>query len=114
MTAEPAARSVPALSRERQLAMYRRALGTLPGGTDSNFRAWGEDTVYLDRGKGGVLHSPSAYFSKHPAIQLTDDEAYQRVEEFIRGERKRHETASAVSGTSTATSSSTSAWATGP
>src|SRR6476469_2836834 len=53
MTAEPAARSVPALSRERQLAMYRRALGTLPGGTDSNFRAWGEDTVYVDRGKGG-------------------------------------------------------------
>ncbi len=41
----------------------------------------------LDRGKGGVLHSASAYFSKHPAIQLTDDEAYQRVEEFIRGER---------------------------
>ena len=41
----------------------------------------------LDRGKGGVLHSASAYFSKHPAIQLTDDEAYQHVEEFIRGER---------------------------
>src|ERR1700741_2805797 len=40
----------------------------------------------LDRGKGGVLHSASAYFSKHPAIQLTDDEAYQQVEEFIRGE----------------------------
>src|SRR6476469_8578859 len=53
MTAEPAARSVPALSRARQLAMYRRALGTLPGGTDSNFRAWGDDTVYVDRGKGG-------------------------------------------------------------
>ena len=53
MTAEPAARSVPTLSRARQLAMYRRALGTLPGGTDSNFRAWGEDTVYVDRGKGG-------------------------------------------------------------
>ena len=42
----------------------------------------------LDRGKGGVLHSASAYFSKHPAIQLTDDEAYQHVEEFIRGERE--------------------------
>jgi myo-inositol-1-phosphate synthase len=41
----------------------------------------------LDRGKGGVLHSASAYFSKHPAIQLTDDEAYQHVEEFIRGDR---------------------------
>ena len=53
MTAEPAARSVPALSRARQLAMYRRALGTLPGGTDSNFRAWGDDTIYVDRGKGG-------------------------------------------------------------
>ena len=53
MTAEPAARTVPALNRERQLAMYRRALGTLPGGTDSNFRAWGEDTIYVDRGKGG-------------------------------------------------------------
>ena len=32
----------------------------------------------LDRGKGGVLHSASAYFSKHPAIQMTDDEAYQQ------------------------------------
>src|SRR4029079_18606525 len=53
MTAEPAARSVPALSRARQQAMYRRALGTLPGGTDSNFRAWGDDTIYVDRGKGG-------------------------------------------------------------
>ena len=53
MTAEPAARTVPTLKRERQLAMYRRALGTLPGGTDSNFRAWGEDTIYVDRGKGG-------------------------------------------------------------
>ena len=41
----------------------------------------------LDRGKGGVLHSASAYFSKHPAVQMTDDEAYQQVEEFIRGER---------------------------
>src|SRR5678816_3622561 len=41
----------------------------------------------LDRGKGGVLHSCLLYFSKHPAVQLTDDEAYQHVEEFIRGER---------------------------
>ncbi len=35
--------------------MYQRALKTLPGGTDSNFRAWGEDTIYVDRGKGGVV-----------------------------------------------------------
>src|SRR3954447_20748476 len=25
----------------------------MPGGTDSNFRAWGDDTVYIDRGQGG-------------------------------------------------------------
>jgi glutamate-1-semialdehyde 2,1-aminomutase len=43
----------PGLRRERQLEMYRRAMKVLPGGTDSNFRAWGEDTIYVDRGKGG-------------------------------------------------------------
>jgi glutamate-1-semialdehyde 2,1-aminomutase len=53
MTAEPAAHPVPFLRRERQSAMYARACRTLPGGTDSNFRAWGEDTIYVDRGKGG-------------------------------------------------------------
>ena len=30
----------------------------------------------LDRGIGGVFHSASAYFSKHPPVQMTDDEAY--------------------------------------
>ena len=47
--------SVPrsAVPRQRQLRMYQRAERTLPGGTDSNFRAWGEDTVYVDRGQGG-------------------------------------------------------------
>ena len=53
MTAEPAARPTPSLRRERQPALYERACRTLPGGTNSNFRAWGEDTVYVDRGKGG-------------------------------------------------------------
>ena len=43
----------PALRRDRQDAMYRRALATLPGGTNSNFRAWGDATVYVARGKGG-------------------------------------------------------------
>jgi glutamate-1-semialdehyde 2,1-aminomutase len=41
------------LKRARQLELYRRAIRTLPGGADSNFRTWGEDTVYVDRGKGG-------------------------------------------------------------
>jgi glutamate-1-semialdehyde 2,1-aminomutase len=43
----------PPLRRDRQSALYRRALQTLPGGTNSNFRAWGDDTVYVDRGQGG-------------------------------------------------------------
>ena len=55
MTAEPAAHPAPTLRRDRQLAQYQRALRTLPGGTNSNFRAWGEDTIYVDRGKGGMV-----------------------------------------------------------
>ena len=42
----------------------------------------------LERGKGGVLYSPSAYFMKHPPKQFTDDEAYRMTEEFIAGKRK--------------------------
>lgn len=56
MASEPAAaRITPHLRRDRQMAMYRRALQRLPGGTDSNFRAWGDSTVYVDRGKGGMV-----------------------------------------------------------
>jgi glutamate-1-semialdehyde 2,1-aminomutase len=39
--------------RTRQDELYRRALRSLPGGTNSNFRAWGDRTIYIDRGKGG-------------------------------------------------------------
>ena len=41
----------------------------------------------LNRGKGGILYSPSAYFMKHPPQQFTDDEAYAMTEEFIAGKR---------------------------
>ena len=41
----------------------------------------------LERGKGGVLYSPSAYFMKHPPQQFTDDEAYHLTEDFIKGRR---------------------------
>ncbi len=37
----------------------------------------------LDRGQGGVLEAPSAYFCKHPPRQCTDDEAFQMLETFI-------------------------------
>jgi len=38
----------------------------------------------LDRGEGGVLEGPSAYFCKHPPRQVNDDEAYRLIEAFIR------------------------------
>ena len=41
------------------------------------------------RAIGGVLTSPSAYFMKHPIIQMSDEEARGRVEEFITGKRDR-------------------------
>jgi glutamate-1-semialdehyde 2,1-aminomutase len=53
MATEHAARTTPTLRRDAQNALYQRALESLPGGTDSNFRAWGESTIYVDRGKGG-------------------------------------------------------------
>jgi myo-inositol-1-phosphate synthase len=37
----------------------------------------------LERGQGGVLYEPSAYFMKHPPQQYTDDEAYRLLERFI-------------------------------
>lgn len=42
----------------------------------------------LDRGVGGPLVSPSAFFMKHPPEQFSDDEAYSMTEEFISGSRK--------------------------
>jgi myo-inositol-1-phosphate synthase len=41
--------------------------------------------IGLDRGEGGILHGPSAYFMKHPPRQYTDDEAYRIMEAFING-----------------------------
>ena len=38
----------------------------------------------LERGEGGVLEAPSAYFCKHPPRQFTDDEAFHMLETFIK------------------------------
>jgi myo-inositol-1-phosphate synthase len=40
----------------------------------------------LNRGQGGALYAPSAYFCKHPPRQFTDSEAFQMIEQFINGE----------------------------
>jgi glutamate-1-semialdehyde 2,1-aminomutase len=55
MTADPSTSAMPARSRARQHELYERAARTMPGGTNSNFRAWGEETVYIDRGSGGRI-----------------------------------------------------------
>lgn len=43
----------------------------------------------LERGIGGPLLSPSAYFMKHPPQQMTDDQAWENTEAFIKGELDR-------------------------
>ena len=43
----------------------------------------------LERGIGGVLPSPSAFFMKHPPEQYPDDEAMKMTEDFIAGRRSR-------------------------
>ncbi len=45
--------------------------------------------IGLDRGIGGALTSPSAYFMKSPPVQRDDDAARAAVEAYIRGEIER-------------------------
>jgi myo-inositol-1-phosphate synthase len=40
----------------------------------------------LDRGIGGPLLAPSSYFMKSPPVQYTDNEARERLEQFIAGQ----------------------------
>jgi myo-inositol-1-phosphate synthase len=47
--------------------------------------------VALDRGVGGPLEGPSAYFMKSPAVQYHDEEAREMVEAFIRDDGIRGE-----------------------
>ena len=57
--------------------------------TDSpNSAGVGIDAIRLcrlgrDMGLSGTLLAPSAYFMKHPPIQLSDDEARREIDEFI-------------------------------
>jgi len=45
--------------------------------------------IAKDRGIGGPILSSSAYFMKSPPVQMPDDDAYEAVEAFIRGEVER-------------------------
>jgi myo-inositol-1-phosphate synthase len=42
--------------------------------------------IAKDRGLAGPVHSASAYFMKSPPVQVSDHEAHEAVESFIRGE----------------------------
>lgn len=44
----------------------------------------------LDRGLGGPILQPSAYFCKHPPKQIPDDAAHEELEAFIRGTGTKH------------------------
>ena len=55
MTTDRVGQPAPKLRRDLQRQSYRRASSVLPGGANSNFRAWGDDTIYVDRGKGGQV-----------------------------------------------------------
>ncbi|MEJ6627184.1 MAG: inositol-3-phosphate synthase [Actinomycetes bacterium] len=45
--------------------------------------------IALDRGIGGPLLSPSSYFMKSPPVQYTDEQAKNRVSDFIGGSIER-------------------------
>jgi myo-inositol-1-phosphate synthase len=42
--------------------------------------------IAMDRGIGGALHGPSAYFMKSPPVQYRDEEAHRMVEAYAAGE----------------------------
>jgi glutamate-1-semialdehyde 2,1-aminomutase len=82
----------PSVRRDRQLELYRRAVKTLPGGTNSNFRAWGDATIYVDRGKGGIVWDidQNEYIDLRmgygPVILGHGDE---RVDDYVNQEMRR-------------------------
>ncbi|HEY0111524.1 MAG TPA: inositol-3-phosphate synthase [Allosphingosinicella sp.] len=41
--------------------------------------------IAKDRGLSGPIHPAAAYFCKHPPKQITDDEAHEALQTFIRG-----------------------------
>ena len=45
--------------------------------------------IGLDRKVGGALISPSSYFMKTPPVQYTDEQAHNKVEDFISGKLER-------------------------
>jgi myo-inositol-1-phosphate synthase len=87
--------------KDRKWAHIRlegREFGNVPMSVDLKLEVWDSPNsagividavrcakVAMDRGMGGPLIGPSAYFMKSPPFQFTDEEARQMVEDFIEG-----------------------------
>ena len=81
------------------LRMEGRTFGDVPLNIEVKLEVWDSPNsagvvvdaircckLAIDRGIGGALIGPSAYFMKSPPAQYTDDEARRMVEEFIAGD----------------------------
>jgi len=79
-----------------------RAFGNVPLNLEYKLEVWDSPNsagviidalrcakIALDRGIGGPLLSPSSYFMKSPPVQYTDEQARNRVAEFIGGSIER-------------------------
>jgi myo-inositol-1-phosphate synthase len=79
-----------------------RAFGNVPLNLEYKLEVWDSPNsagviidalrcakIALDRGIGGPLLSPASYFMKTPPVQYTDEQAHDRVEEFIAGTIER-------------------------
>jgi myo-inositol-1-phosphate synthase len=87
---------------DRKWAMFRlegRNFGDAPVSIEMKLEVWDSPNsagviidalrcakVAKDRGLGGPLIGPSAYFMKSPPVQFSDDMAREMVEEFIQGD----------------------------
>jgi hypothetical protein len=79
-----------------QATGFKRTFGDVPLNVELKLEVWDSPNsagvvidalrcakLAMNHGIGGALLGPSAYFMKSPAIQYTDDQAHQMVEDFI-------------------------------
>ena len=81
-----------------QIRLEGQAFGDVPLNVELKLEVWDSPNsagividaircakLALDRGQGGPLIGPSAYFMKSPPVQFSDEAAHEMVEEFILG-----------------------------
>ncbi len=92
--------------KDRKWAHIRlegRAFGDVPMSVELKLEVWDSPNsagividavrcakLAMDRGIGGPLIGPSAYFMKSPPVQFSDEAAREMVEEFIMGVESQH------------------------